>query len=237
MSSAPQIVKNDGVRQVPWNDVARFVRQLSHDLRNHLNALELQSTYLGELAQELELKSEVKRLREMVSELGGNLQKLTTALGQPKPQMMSYRAADVVQDLQHKIETEMPKESASIDWKIELQGETLTIDPQLLQQALLELFRNAYQHDRGEGNLLVNAKSDAERFTLTLREPKKQFDESTENWGKQPFHKIGRGHYGLGLYRAQVMIENQQGQLQAHYDAATSVLITTITLPLARAGG
>jgi K+-sensing histidine kinase KdpD len=237
MSAARQIPKNDGVREVPWNDVVRFVRQLSHDLRNHLNALELQSTYLGELAQEPELKSEIKKLREMVSELGGNLQKLTTSLGEPNPKVMSYRAADVVQDLQHKIETEMPNESTSIDWKIELQNETLTIDPQLLQHALLELFRNAYQHDRGEGNLLVSAKSDAGHFTLTLCEPKKQFDESTENWGKQPFHKTGRGHYGLGLHRARVMIENQQGQLQAHYNAATSILITTLTLPLARGGG
>src|SRR5205085_3517288 len=36
---------------VPWDDVVRFVRQLSHDLRNDLNALELQSAYIAELTQ------------------------------------------------------------------------------------------------------------------------------------------------------------------------------------------
>ena len=38
----------------------RFVRQLNHDLRNHLNAIELQSTFLAELAQDGELKPEVQ---------------------------------------------------------------------------------------------------------------------------------------------------------------------------------
>ena len=32
---------------VPWSDTVRFVRQLSHDLRNDLNAIELQSAYIG----------------------------------------------------------------------------------------------------------------------------------------------------------------------------------------------
>ena len=31
-------------------DVVKFLRQLGHDLRNHLNAAELQSAYVAELA-------------------------------------------------------------------------------------------------------------------------------------------------------------------------------------------
>ena len=49
---------------VPWSDTVRFVRQLSHDLRNDLNAIELRSAYIGELTQDQELTSEIKRLRE-----------------------------------------------------------------------------------------------------------------------------------------------------------------------------
>ena len=40
---------------LPWSDTVRFVRQLSHDLRNDLNAIELQSAYISELAQDQEL--------------------------------------------------------------------------------------------------------------------------------------------------------------------------------------
>jgi hypothetical protein len=46
----PTVTSNEGSAsaadlQVAMPDVARFVRQLSHDLRNHLNAAELQSAF------------------------------------------------------------------------------------------------------------------------------------------------------------------------------------------------
>ena len=69
---------------VSWTDFVRFVRQLSHDLRNHLNAAELQSAYLGELAPDEEMKTEIKRLRQMMSELSGVLQKLSANVASPK---------------------------------------------------------------------------------------------------------------------------------------------------------
>ena len=62
-------------------DVVKFVRQLSHDLRNHLNAAELQSAYIAEIAEDPELKEEIKRLRAMISEVGASLQRVTSALG------------------------------------------------------------------------------------------------------------------------------------------------------------
>ena len=54
-------------RAVAWSDIVKFVRQLSHDLRNNLNAVELQSAYLGELRQDAEMKNEIQRLRQMIS--------------------------------------------------------------------------------------------------------------------------------------------------------------------------
>src|SRR5438477_3206087 len=88
---------------VAWADIVRFVRQLSHDIRNSLNAAELQSAYLAELAENTEMQGEIKRLREMISETGAGLQRVTAALGQVTPTLMSYRAQDLVDDLQKKI--------------------------------------------------------------------------------------------------------------------------------------
>lgn len=219
-------------RDVPWNDIVRFVRQLSHDLRNHLNAIELQSTFLSELAEDAELKAEVTRLREMIYEIGAALQKLTSAMGQSAPQLMVYRAADFIDDLREKIAAERPKESGCIDWKVQLADETLELDPQLMQEAILELFTNAFSHERGEGNLIVHAQAESDQLVVELREPKKSFAALTDNWGGQPLLKVGRGHYGLGLHRVRAIIENHHGQLQARYVSATSCLHTKITLPL-----
>ena len=72
---APQDAKDSP--SVSWNDAIRFIRQLSHDLRNDLNAIELQSAYIGELEKNEEIQGEIKRLREMVSGLTSTLQQLS----------------------------------------------------------------------------------------------------------------------------------------------------------------
>jgi K+-sensing histidine kinase KdpD len=220
---------------VPWIDTVRFVRQLSHDLRNHLNAIELQSAYISELDASAELKGEIKRLREMISGLSTVLQKLT-GLGEVKPILISYRASDFVEDLRKTIAHEFPNESAEITWEIPGGDAMLNVDPQLLQQAFSEVFANAFQHDRGKGALIATARSDRKRFVFSLREPKTRFELSTENWGREPFRRITRGHYGLGLNRARIIMEAHGGEMQAEYDPKDSVLLTTLTLPLSRGG-
>jgi len=74
---------------VPWSDTIRFVRQLSHDLRNDLNAIELQSAYIAELTQGQELTNEIKRLREVVSGMNSTLQLLSKAVGEIAPNLVS----------------------------------------------------------------------------------------------------------------------------------------------------
>ena len=217
---------------VSWTDIVRFVRQLSHDLRNHLNAAELQAVYISELTGDAELKTEIKRLRATIAGLGAILQKLSADLGQIKPSLMPYRAVDFVEDLRQKFAHDFPQESAAVNWDIQPGDAALNVDPQLLQQALLELFANAFQHQRGQGPLVATAKIDNDRFVFTLREPKARFELSTENWGREPLRKISQGHYGLGLNRVRVIVEAHGGELHAYYDPTESVLLTTITLPL-----
>jgi K+-sensing histidine kinase KdpD len=101
-----------------------------------------------------------------------------------------------------------------------------------LQEAILELFTNAFYHDRAEGNLTVHTGVEGDSFVFELREPKTSFATLTEKWGRQPLLKVGHGHYGLGLHRVLTIVENHQGQLQARYVSATSSLHTRITLPL-----
>jgi K+-sensing histidine kinase KdpD len=224
----------DRTISVPWSDTFRFIRQLSHDLRNHLNAIELQSSYIDELADKPELKQEIKRLRDMISRLTSTLQKLSTGLGEIKPNLISYPASDFVEDLRKKIAREFPDKISDITWKVEAGSAMLSIDPELLTWAFIEFFANAFQHGRGEGNLLAAARIERKQFIFTLQEPKEQFGLSTENWGHEPMRQISQGHYGLGLNRVRIILEAHSGEMHAHYDSSASMLITTLTMPLAR---
>ena len=221
---------------VPWIDTVRFVQQLSHDLRNHLNAIELQSAYISELDANPELKGEIKRLREMISGLTALLQNLSRGVAEVKPDLIPYRASDLIEDLRKKVAHEFPNESSEITWEIETGDAMLNVDPQLLQQAFSEVFTNAFQHDPGKGALVAAARIDGKRFVFTFREPKARFELSTENWGREPFREITRGHYGLGLNRLRVIMEGHGGEIHAEYDPKASTLLTTLSLPLARGG-
>jgi signal transduction histidine kinase len=227
---SPQNEKDS--QSVPWSDATYFIRQLSHDLRNNLNAIELQSAYISELETNEEFKNEIKRLREMISGLALTLQRLSRAVEEVKPNPIPYQATDFMQDLRRKIEHDFPKESAEISWDIQPGDATLNVDPQFFEEAFTELFANAIQHDRGKGPLIARAEIDKNRFRFTLHEPKTRFDLSTRDWGREPLRKISQRHYGLGLNRVRAIVEVQGGELHAQYNSNASALITTITLPV-----
>lgn len=227
---APQDAKDSP--SVSWNDAVRFIRQLTHDLRNDLNAIELQSAYIGELEKNEELQGEIKRLREMVSGLAATLQQLSRDVGDVKPTLISYRATDLIEDLRKKIDRDFPKQNTEITWEVQPGNAMLNVDPQLLQEVFTELFANAFRHDRGEGPLLAKAKIDNNRFFFTLHEPKDRFDLATQNWGREPIRKISLRHYSLGLNRVRAIVEAHGGKLHAQYDPKVSALITTLTFPV-----
>src|SRR5438270_3245150 len=217
---------------ISWEDMIKFVRQLSHDIRNNLNAVELQSAYLAELAEEGEIKSEIQRLREMVSAVGAGLQRLTAGLSQVRPTPISYKAADFFEDLKQKVAKDFPDHAARITWEAQLKDATLLVDPELTQEALLELFANAFQHGRDVKSITAKAKIDNDRFVFELSEPKAEFQSSMEKWGREPLRNLSQGHYGLGLNRSRSIAEAHGGNLRAEYDRKSSMLITTVTLPL-----
>src|SRR5467141_1527236 len=217
---------------VSWPDIIKFVRQLSHDIRNNLNAVELQSAYLAELAEEGEIKGEIQRLREMTSQIGTSLQRLTAGLSQANPNLIPYPAADFVEDLKEKLTKEFPDNAGKVIWDVQLKDATLQIDPQLAQQAFLEIFGNAFQHERNLKAITARACIANNRFVFELQEPKARFELSTENWGREPLRNVSQGHYGLGLNRARSVAEAHGGDFRAEYDRKTSMLITTLRLPI-----
>ena len=229
MSSSKQ--PPDKSPSVPWPNIVKFVRQLSHDIRNNLNAVELQSAYLAELAEEGEIKGEIQRLREMTAQIGTSLQRLTAGLSQANPNLIPYPAADFVEDLKEKLTKEFPDNAGKVIWDVQLKDATLQIDPQLAQQAFLEIFGNAFQHERNLKAITARAYIANNRFVFELQEPKARFELSTENWGREPLRNVSQGHYGLGLNRARSVAEAHSGDFQAEYDQKTSTLITTVRLP------
>jgi K+-sensing histidine kinase KdpD len=217
--------------KILWPEVTKFIGQLNHDLRNYLNAVELQTAFLGELIAEPEARAEIKRLREMTAEMCAHLQKLSTTLAKVEPRAMRYPAADLFEDVRTRLTLEQPEQSAAVDWNVSLGKEMLEIDPELLLEAFVELFANAGRHGRAEGRLVVEVRREGNAIEFSLREPKAQFNGATEEWGARPLQHLRSGHYGLGLFRARGIFEAHHAHYRVQFDPAASILHTTVSFP------
>ena len=214
---------------VRWENFVKFVRQLSHDLRNQLNAAELQSALIGELTNDAEIKSEIRRLRELVAQLGTTLQSLSASVAEPRPTPLSYAAKDFIADMQKKIAQEFPEKGQAVKWEVLPASGTLNIDPELTEWAAAELFRNAFRHDPADDEVQAQASIKGDWFIFSIREAKKEEIDPAQ-W-MQPLHRVSQSHYGLGLHRARKIIAAQGGELNSKFDPASRTLTSTITLP------
>jgi K+-sensing histidine kinase KdpD len=213
---------------IRWENFANFVRQLSHDLRNQLNAAELQAALIGELTADPELKPEVMRLRQLVSKLGDTLQRLSVAVARPQPTRLPYPAKDLIDELQARIARDFPEHSQRVKWAVSIDGLMLDIDPGLIGWAATELFENAFRHN-GSGALAAHGREEDGKFVFALHEPKKEKIDPSE-WS-EPLKAVTHGHYGLGLRRARAIVAAHGGELTSQWDAGSSRLTSRMVLP------
>jgi signal transduction histidine kinase len=219
---------------VPWARIDRFVGQLTHDVRNGLNAIELRLTLLGELSVDPEVRDEVKALRATLGNVTRQLQSVKTLTGPVAPHLLRYPVADFCEDLRERFGRTHPDDDARIDWRIAVADACISIDPELTLGALLEILANALQFGSAcEASITFLAEERAGgSVVMQVREAQPMPPAvSPADWGRAPLLTTRNSAYGLGLFRVRRIIEAQGGSLEADYAAGSSVLTTTITLP------
>lgn len=222
---------------MPWSRVERFVGLFTHDLRNGLNALELQLTLLGEISDDPVAKAEVKRMRGTVAEVTRQLQAVRLSTGAPTPHLFAYPAADFLEDLRERFDRQHPDALARVQWEVAVGAGSLVIDPELTMAALLELLGNALLYAVGKSTVQVHATAGPDGLTLTIREQSALApSDSPEEWGRSPLSSSRRDGYGLGAFRAWRIIALQNGTLRFAHSEADQCLVTTVVMPLDPAG-
>ncbi len=218
---------------VPFERVAGLVRQLTHDVRNGLNTLDLQSAFLQELVSDPEALPEVKRIRAMIGSTAKMLQSFSAsfALGEPHP--VTYSAKMFAEDFHGRLATLLPDQASQIVWSEELGEEAIAVDIELIFRAFSEFFKNAFHFREKDAEISVRIFAEGGRFVLELREAKSTPPVAPETWGREPLVSTRRGGFGMGLFHARRILAVHQGAVEYAYDPAAAVLTTRISLPLA----
>jgi len=220
--------------QVPMGRVARFIRQVTHDVRNGLSAIDLEAAFIAEIATEPEVSEEVRKLREMVGASANMLRELSQHFQPVALHEIPWQARVFFRELQSRVEAAFPEEK-NIVFEGIFSSDTgsIFVDLEQMIAAVLHGVRNAVQFRRNEEEpiRIIGTMLGDGSFFIDILESNPEIDPHfpVELWGTKPLFSTRSGGYGLGLWKMQEIVVAHGGEVvRRHHDG---MLRTRITLP------
>jgi signal transduction histidine kinase len=211
---------------VSWARVAAFIRQHTHDVRNGLNSLDLESALLKEMLPQGDAQAALDRIRKQVRSLTDQMRSLSSLFQSNSP-MAGPMPANALMTIWQEKHSVLPK-APETRWINELGEENVSVDVEMMASVMQELLSNAATFPPA-GPISITARSDKRFVSLEMREPKAT-PLDTRAWG-QPFFSTRRGSHGLGLWTARRLVESNHGTFVQHFIPGERVLVTQIILP------
>lgn len=215
----------DSTPEIPWQRVADFVRQHTHDVRNGLNSLDLETTFLNELVTDGEAASSVGRIQKQLRSLAVQLRSVSALFQNPQPVAGPISSRVLLQIWREKHVA--LQGSLEVRWFDELGDEEVSVDVEMMATVFRELLTNAAAFST-DSPVSITARTTNGRVIYELREPKKEALD-TSAWG-QPLFTTRRGGYGLGLWAAHRMMQANGATLVQRYLPDESCLTTQVAL-------
>jgi signal transduction histidine kinase len=218
---------------VPLPRLVSFVRLVTHDVRNGLNAIDLQAAFIAEIAGEGEVAEEMGKLRKMVTRVTQDMQELSGRFGEMRPVVMEFPVEEFLQGLKEAVEEEFETQAKRIVWETKLGDEEMAMDYTLMMNALMELTRNAIFFREGDNAIHFTTWNDAAgNVVFEVRQARSEPAADPNGWGREPLSSGRRGGYGLGLFYVRRVLDTLGGTLEPAYDAKSGELRVRLLMPL-----
>lgn len=226
----PQLPNDEPL--IPFSRLGGFIRQITHDVRNGLNAIDLEAALIAEIASDEETAGEAKKLRGMVSSVTRSLQLLSSRFAEVRlNNIIPCPVSDFVETFRDRIAQQFPNYAAELTWKTEEARGSIEVDFELVITALLELVSNAFQFRVGKDPVELSAHTNGDSTIFEIRSAAAVKENLAERWGREPLVSMRRGGYGLGLFHARRIIEAHDGTLEMTHEAANGAVTARVSLP------
>lgn len=212
---------------IPVERVAAFVRQHTHDVRNALNSLDLETSLLRELVTDGEAHECVERVRRQVRTVAEQMRSLSAFFQEPQAMAAPIGARELIL-IWRELSADLPG-APNIQWVDELGDERVNVDVAMIATVFRELLINAAAFRQGEP-ATVTARRIGFEVIFELREPKSEALDPS-GWGRA-FATTRRTGYGLGLWRAARLIRASGATIVRRFLPEESVLLTRIAAPV-----
>ena len=222
---------------VSFETIAGFLRLLSHDVRNDLNAVDLLTAYIQDVSGAESIRGELGQLRTAIRYGSERMHRLSRAFDTPRVDAIELPLHVLMDDLRAQMLLAKPEIEPRLQWRIEDENTNVFVDPTLAMEVFRELADNALAFSAHDSivHLIVHLMVTGNeahclewRFAQNLKEP----ISNPDNWGRSPFLSDRRGHYGLGLFRVRRIVEAHKGSLEFVHDRKTEILSAVVRFPL-----
>jgi len=221
----------DAEPDIPWDRIAAFVRQFTHEVRNGLNSLDLEISLLRELSDDPETQACTQRSREGVRKLADQLRSLSAFFQNPQP-MKARIAARELLEIWREQQAALSK-PLKVGWMDELDGAEVHVDAAMMATVFRELLFNAATFVP-TGPVILTARRGENAVTFELCEPKAQ-EVDPSDWGNA-FFSTRRTSYGLGLWVVRRLLKANEATISRRFSPKESALVTNISIPIAVPG-
>ena len=222
---------------VPFERVGGLVSLLTHDVRNRLSGMQLQSAYVADLLTDPEAaedaRRELKRLRTIIEDYAKTLRHLSAKFRLAPLQLTPYPAKLFTEDFRTRLAKLLPDFAPQVAWTQDLRDEAIAVDVEMIFAALGEFLQNAaHFQERGEP-VSAHATAAAGHFQIELSEHHAALPSAPATWGREPLVSTRPGGYGLGIFHARRLLAAHGGGVEFTHDPASALLTTRVFLPLA----
>lgn len=219
-------------KQIPLERVGKFIRQLTHDVRNGLSAIDLETAFIAEISTDEEVLAELQKLREMIAETAKMLRRVSQHFHPVSLHPIPWTASTVLEEIRKGVQAEFAEEAPALEVENRFGSESVEIDLQQTQSIVVAVIRNALQFHRDESiRLKILGRVHDGQAVIELHEPAPSQENPTppEAWGREPLLSTRPGGYGLELFQARQIAESQGGSLEIELTGGE--LVTRLTLP------
>jgi len=196
--------------------VGQMLAQITHEVRNPLNALSLNAELLADELKEREA-GEGTEPWDLLTMMRGEVARLTDVTGhylqlarRPPARRTPTDVAEVVEEVARLLEPELQEQDASLSVVVEALPPQL-VDGNQLRQAVLNVIRNAVE--AGGRTLRMHGRLEASEVVVALADDGPGMTEAELSRATDPFFSTKASGTGLGLAIVRQILEDHGGRV------------------------
>ena len=211
--------------------VGQMLAQITHEVRNPLNALSLNAELLGDELERLDAAHATEGW-EILAMIAGEVQRLTDVTGhylqlarRPPARLRSANVGRVVEEVARLLEPELDEVGAELSLSLDPIPDVMVDDNQL-RQALLNVVRNALES--GARGLTMQLMAQGEEVFVSLQDDGPGMTEAEISHATDPFFSTKASGTGLGLAITRQILEDHDGRVEITSDVGQGALVRLV---------